>query len=261
MLLDANKIDLMRSGTFEGLVLYYNAIFSDRGWTLPPHLIPVAKALTDPRIDKLMVIIGPGSGKSQFMSIVYPSYALGLDPTQTALGISAGESLITGFIRSAMELIEHSPVYKIVFPSVRPDKEAGWSTERGMFVTGRKPGVPDASYWGAGISSKALPGKHARTIIMDDVHDDENSRTETGREGVLRIYQNTIIGRGDPRGARYIISGRRWHERDLYGVLEAEGDYVTMVLPNERENEKLLFWDITVPDGLICCFNEIQNDA
>ncbi len=251
----------MKTGSFEGLVLFYNSIFSDRGWSLPPHMMPVAKALTDPRIDKLAVIVGPGSGKSEFISVIYPTYILGLDPTQTILGVSAGEALITGFIRSAMEILEHSPVYKMVFPNVRPDKDSGWSTERGMFVTGRKPGIPDASYWGSGISSKALPGKHAQTIILDDPHDDENSRTESGREGVLRIYRNTILGRGDPRGARYIISGRRWAEGDLYGVLETEGDYVVMVLPNERENESMLFWDVSIPEGLICCFNEGESNA
>lgn len=266
-MIDNDKLIIMRSGTWEGLVLFYNTIFSDRGWTLPPHMIPVAQALMDKRIDNLAIIVGPGSTKSTLLSIVYPTYVLGLDPSQTILGISAGEFLITGFMRAAMEIIEFSAPYKAIFPDTRPDKGAGWSTERGMFVTNRKPGISDASYWGAGVSSKALVGKHAKTILMDDLHDSENSRSVTGRETLLEIYRNTIIGRADPSvsktgsdSVRFIIAGRRWHQDDIYGVLEREGNYVVMTLPAERPDSNFLYWDCVIPDGMVCCFNEEKGN-
>lgn len=198
---------------------------------------------------------------SVLISVIYPLYKLALNPDEAILGISAGESLITSFIQTVMEIIDQSPVFKMMFPNVRPDKNMGWSLERGMFVTGRKVGNSNPSYWGSGIASKALVGKHGTLVVLDDIHDDENSRTVGGRDGVLRVYRNTIIGRSDPRGTRFVISGRRWHPDDIYGTLEAEGNHVVMVLPAERPNSELLYWDVTIPDGLVCCFNEGKTDV
>ena len=74
----------------EGFVQYYNLIcYNERGFTMPPHMIPAARMLTDRRITKGMLIVGPGSGKSVTISEIFPSFELGHDPTMTILGISA----------------------------------------------------------------------------------------------------------------------------------------------------------------------------
>jgi hypothetical protein len=242
--------------TAEGLITYYNLICAERGFLMPPHLVPVARALVDRRITNLMVLIGPGSGKSVVLSEVYPSFEVGHDPTSTVLGISAGESLMQGFQRSVMETIEWSPVYKALFPRVRPDKDAGWSTERGMFVTGRELGNPDANFASAGLDSKALTGKHAKIILCDDIHDQENSGSAEQCDKVWARWHNTIIGRADPRGARYIVAGRRWNTEDIYARLMKTGEWVVLELPAERRNTKDLWIDVTIPEDLICCFNE-----
>ena len=145
-----------------------------------------------------------------------------------------------------------------MFPKVRPDKDVGWSSERGMFVTGRMPGNPDPSYAAYGLSSKQLVGKHARTIILDDVHDKENAATPAQREKVRQTYFNTLIGRADPAGSRMIIVGRRWAEDDLYGFLMGLGEFVVLRLPAERAGESLLYWDVFVPDGLQCVFTDAK---
>jgi len=42
----------------------------------------------------------------------------------------------------------------------------------------------------------------------------------------------------------------------LYGHLLQNEDWVTMVLPAIRDNETRLYYDIYIPDGVTCCFNE-----
>lgn len=239
----------------EHLAAFYDSVLFDRGLRLPPHLRPVVAALADQRIGKLMTIIGPGSGKSLLLSVIYSVWELGIDPSQTILGISAGEALMQGFMSAAAQIIEFSPVYQQYFPRTRPDKDVGWSTDRGLFVTGHNPGDPDASYFTAGLSSKSLTGKHGRIILCDDLHDRENSSTSEACGKVASTYYDTILGRADPQGARFIVAGRRWNESDVYGHLQADGDFVTMVLPAERKGERL-YWDVTVPDGLDCIFTE-----
>ena len=242
--------------TAAGLVTFYNAMCADRGFDFPDHLKPVARGLMDDRIPKLMVIIGPGSGKSLLLSTIYPAFRLGNDPKLTIVGVSAGESLMQGFMSAVMEWVESSIMWKAMFPNVKPDKEAGWSTERGMFVTGRAPGDPDASYFCAGLTSSKLTGVHARLLLIDDIHNEENSASAAACEAVRSKYYKTLLGRADPRGCRFVMAGRRWHEEDLYGHLKQAGDWVVMELPAEREGSTDLYWEITIPPGLVCCFND-----
>lgn len=239
-----------------GLAQFYNLMYMDRGIKLPPHLRPVIMALMDERIDKLLIIIGPGSGKSMLLSTCFPAFMLGQDPTLTILAVSAGEALMQGFMSSVMEWIEHAPMWRLLFPKVKPDKGKGWSTERGIFVTGRKPGDSDASYFAAGLSSKALTGKHGRILIGDDLHDQENSASTEACLKVRDSYYRQLMGRADPRGCRFILAGRRWHEEDIYGHLKESGEFVVMELPAIRDGAHDLYWDITIPDGLVCCLNE-----
>lgn len=247
--------------TTEGLFAFYNAIFQERGISCPLHLAPVIKALADTRIRKLMIIIGPGMGKSLLLSVCFPAWLLGIDPTMTILGISGGEQLIQGFMLSVAKIIEWSPIYRAVFPHALPDKAAGWSTERGYFIKGRRLGDPDANYWGAGLDSASLTGKHGRLLILDDIHNKDNSATLLQCEKVVATYYNTLLGRQDPVGARMIIAGRRFHEHDIYGHLQEQGEFVVMSLPAEREGSRRLWFDVTVPDGLECVFTEKSKVA
>jgi len=233
-------------------------MFRDRGITLPPHLRDPARALMDNRIRKLMILIGPGAGKSLMLSVAYPAFTVGHDPTTTILGLSAGEALMQGFQKAVMEWVDTSFQWSQLFPKVKADKEAGWSTERGMYVTGRNPGDPDATYFAAGLTSAALTGKHARVLLIDDIHNKENASSSAACLKVISSYYDTVIGRADPRGARFIMAGRRWRDDDIYAHLakEQSEDWVIMTLPAEREKTDRLYWDVQVPDGLVCCFNE-----
>jgi len=240
---------------------FYNAIQRPRGFQLAPHHLHVCYGLEDKRIRKLMLIAGPGNGKSTITSQIYPALEIGRDPSMTCLAISGAEGLTQGFQTAVSEIIESSEPFKKLFPKVGPDKARGWAMEKGLFVTGRAPGDPDASYKAVGIDSRQLTGLHARTIIMDDLHDDQNSLTdETCAKVVARFYK-TILGRGDPRGARYILSGRRFNRADVYGSLQESGDWVVLRLPAERPKSFELWHDVLVPkleDGspLPCWFSE-----
>ena len=242
--------------TPDGLAAYYNIVNHSRGIKLPPHLVPVCFALMDNRIPNLEVIVGPGGGKSMLLSVIYPTFEIGQDPTMTVLGISAGESLVQGFMKASMDLIDSSPEWKQIFPDVAPDKMKGWSTERGMFVTGHSPGDPDSNYFVGGLTSSSITGKHARTVIGDDLHNKESSTSADACRRVRSDYYKTFLGRADPRGARFILAGRRWHQEDVYGHIAEMGTHVVMVLPAERKQTTELWWDVSLPDGLTCCFND-----
>ncbi len=193
---------------------------------------------------------------SQMLSVIYPTWLIGHDPAMTILGISGGESLMQGFQQAAQRIIESSPAFLASFPNVRPDKNAGWSAERGLFVTGHPSGIPDANYLAAGMNSVYVTGKHSRTLIVDDLHNKENSATAEQCKKVRETYYNTILGRADPMGARIIVAGRRWSTEDIYGSLIESESFVTLRLPFIRDGEKQLYYDVYVPDDIECVFTD-----
>ena len=127
------------------LELFYNLIFNDMNISLPDHLRPVAWALGDKNIANLMVICSPGSGKSFLSGIAYPLWELGLDPNITILGVSGGADLMMKWLQSAMNIIEHNKIYKLLFEKVKPDKDMGWSRTT-AFVKREISGQPNPSY-------------------------------------------------------------------------------------------------------------------
>jgi phage terminase large subunit-like protein len=236
------------------LELYYNIIMSSDNMSLPDHLRPAVWALADPGIDKAMVIISPGSGKSQLVDVVYPTWRLGLAPTTTILGVSSAEGLMTTFIQAAMNIIENNNIYKEVFPNVRPDKDTGWSAGRGIFVTRGLSSLAPPSYSVSGYKSRSIIGKHARELLVDDIHDEDNSANTENISDVEGWYYRTLIGRQDPEGSRFFMTGRRWAEDDLYARLRKSGDWLVMELAAFVEGTDL-YYKTRIPAGMSCCFN------
>lgn len=242
-----------------GLLAFMNAQSHHRGFKVAPHMYAPAMAIMDERIPKVLIIIGPGATKSSMVSIGFPAFKVGQDPTNTFIGISAGESLMQGFQAGVGEIIEQSDIWRHAFPKVRPDYDRGWSTDKGLFVTGRDIGDDNANYSSFGLTSTKLTGVHGKFVVCDDLHNKENTQSSTQVQSVIDSWYKTILGRSDPRGCRYIVTGRRWRGDDIYAHLASTGEFVTLTLPAERTNSKQLYWDVTVPDGLVCCFNESEE--
>ena len=200
---------------------------------------------------------------SNLFDIVYPTWELGHDPTLAILSVSAGERLPQTFLQASMQIIKDDPTFKKYFPDVRPDAGVGWSLERGLYVTGRHRGDENPSYFCAGLGSKALTGLHTRLMILDDLHDEENSNTPESRAVVVGKYYRTLMSRADPRGCRRVAVGRWWAEDDLYQEWRKSGDWVVMELPaTRRGGSRRLWFDVYVPMDpetgrvLQCVFSE-----
>jgi len=95
--------------------------------------------------------------------------------------------------------------------------------------------------------------RHYDVIILDDVVDEENSRTRSQREKLLVWYYKVLLPCLEPEGRLHII-GTRYHYLDLYGHL-IEGEFkkchwIYRAIQQD-ENGKSALWEEKFPLQLL----------
>jgi len=59
--------------------------------------------------------------------------------------------------------------------------------------------------------------------VVDDILDEENTRTPEGRKKVKRWFDTTVLTRRDVRNAKIVVTNTPWHHEDLTYALEEAG--------------------------------------
>jgi hypothetical protein len=124
-------------------------------------------------------------------------------------------------VRSISRYIETSEELHEVFPNLRPG--IPW-TNRSITVE-RTHVLKDPSVAGYGVHGAVL-GARIDLLILDDILDHENTRTEAQRNELLRWYRSTLGGRVTKDG-RIIAVGTAWHPEDLMHILSSMGGWVS----------------------------------
>jgi len=108
-------------------------------------------------------------------------------------------------------------------PTNMNDPSVVWN-EREINVLQRKHHTKESNFTALG-SEGAVVGKHYDVELVDDLVDEENSRTAMLRDRINKFYYKTLDPCLEPpddvehRGERHII-GTRYHPEDLYGHLK-----------------------------------------
>lgn len=163
-------------------------------------------------IQNLMVFMPPGSAKSSYCSVVFPTYAMGKVP---------GTRVILGSYASA-----------IAWKQSRRSRQIAKSDKfRPIFNCGLVHGNQSVEEWGmdngseymAGGILAGMTGNRASILIVDDpVSGREDAESETIRAKTRGAYEDDLMTRLIP-GGKQIIVQTRWHEDDLSGAILPEG--------------------------------------
>ena len=162
-------------------------------------------------IDNLMVFMPPGSAKSSYCSVVFPTYAMGKVP---------GTRIILASYASA-----------IAWKQSRRSRQIAKSEKfQPLFDTGLVHGNQSVEEWGmdngseymAGGLLAGMTGNRASIIIIDDpVSGREDAESDTMRRKTKEAYEDDLMTRLVP-GGKQIIVQTRWHEADLSGGILPE---------------------------------------
>lgn len=155
----------------------------------------------------LVVVEPPRHGKSQQVSIDFPAWFLGRNPTEEIITASYSAELAQDFGGKTREKVD-SEAYKLIFPNVRlkADEQAKghWRVNQG------------GSYMAVGVGGP-ITGRGAKVFSIDDaIKNREEAESEVYRSKIWNWFTSTAFTRLAPQGVM-IVTNTRWHLDDLTG--------------------------------------------
>lgn len=161
---------------------------------------------------RMMVFMPPGSAKSTYASIVFPSRYLGQKPGRKVILASYGDDLARKMGRRARSIIRQARYRGIFDASLTTDSQAA---QEFALTNG-------SEYMACGILG-GVTGNRAHGIIIDDpIKGREQANSETIRSKTFDAYEDDLKTRLIPGGWIVLIQ-TRWHEDDLAGRILPEG--------------------------------------
>ena len=138
--------------------------------------------------------------KTTLLTGYFTSYFIGCHPERTNLFIQDNDVKATKNSKFVADHIAHSNEWKLFFPSVRPDTSMGWGAQ-GYYVKRtdmdygewRRGSELDPTLVGAGYKSSDILGMHPTgLLIIDDIHNYNNTRSQRELNAVLGTWEATI---------------------------------------------------------------------
>jgi hypothetical protein len=182
---------------------------SDFGYEPARHhlfLIEKLEEVIAGKIDRLMVLMPPGSAKSTYSSMILPPFWFKKFPRSSIIGCSHTGELAERFGRKVRNLI------------LAKSHVLGYSLDESNRAASRWETTAGGEYFAAGVGG-AITGRRADLALIDDpVKSREDAESETVREKTWEWYKSDLVTRLKP-DARIILIMTRWHLDDLGGML------------------------------------------
>jgi predicted phage terminase large subunit-like protein len=160
---------------------------------------------------RVMIFAPPGSAKSSYASVVFPSAFLGREPNRRLILASYGDDLARKMGRRTRSIVKQAR-YKAIFNTeLVADSKAA---QEFALTNG-------SEYMACGILS-GVTGNRANGLIIDDpVKGRDQARSEALQQKTWGAYQDDLLTRLTPGGWVALIQ-TRWDANDLAGKILPE---------------------------------------
>ncbi len=190
------------------------------------YLLDALGDVTRGSVDRLMVLMPPGSAKSTYASVLFPAWWFAQHPGSSVIAVSHTHGLAETFSRRVRELM------------LARQGQLGISLNRSERSAAHWRLASGGEYIAAGIRG-AITGRRADLIIIDDpIKSLVEAEGQLHREQIWQWYRSDLTTRLKPNG-RIILIMTRWHEDDLGGTLLANhaADWRVIRLPALAESD------------------------
>jgi len=239
-------VDWAQNDTPDGFAAFYELVF---GVEIPEHayrewIIPLYESRK--RKKGRVIKAFRGSTKTTTLTIGFTAFRIGHEPHKSNLLIQVGDDIAQDNSAAIARIIAENPGWKKVFPNIQPDYAKGWGA--GGYEVKDLSVLPDVwaeknaqrkdpTLVGLGYSSRAIIGKHpSGLLILDDIHDENNTSSEKELSGVLKILNGTIL-KTSVESTWMIAIGTPWVEGDVLDYLENTGEFDVVETPIFRDVE------------------------
>lgn len=183
-------------------------------------MIHCLEQATEGSMRRLIINLPPRHLKSFLVSVAWPAFILGRDPSAKIICVSYSDDLSRDLSRDFRRLIE-SDWYLRVFNKVHINRstENETTTDAG------------GSRYATSIGG-TLTGRGADIIIIDDPIKAEDAQSDHARNRVNSWYGSTLLSRlNDKQRGILVIVMQRLHVNDLTGYASANGAFHHLSLP------------------------------
>lgn len=187
------------------------------------------EAVTDGRINRLLINVPPGSSKSLIVSVLWQAWEWGPKGLRSLryLATAFNEIPVKRDTRKCRDLIL-SQWYRALWPEVELTRTAEMSFANSS--TGAREGIPFGS----------LTSQRGDRLIIDDPHSVKTAESDAERNETTRLFREGATNRlNDQQRSAIVVVMQRLHEADLSGVIKKLGmEYVHLLLPMEFEPDR-----------------------
>jgi len=196
------------------------------------------------------------SGKTTVFSKHFMAFQIGHHPEKLFGVIRINDEKAAETTKGIANTIENDPRWKQIFPNVVPDVDRGWG-EKGYWVIDKNRADtwaqilterPDgATLRGFGWKSGSIIGSRFNgMIIIDDIHDRENTGSAKQVNEVVGFYKDTLQY-CIMQGCWEIWNFTPWLTNDVYAYAESTGAYeineTPVMLKAKEGDEGAQYWE------------------
>lgn len=179
-------------------------------------IIDKLEAVERGEIPRLMILMGPGTAKSTYATVAFPTWYIGRGRNRHIGSLSYGDVLCRQFGAKCLQLAA-SEEYEKIFGARMPSRRAAaleWTLPTG------------STYFGSGILG-GVTGRRLHGVVIDDpIKGRESADSKIIRDKTWEAYKADVRTRLIPGGFIVLIL-TRWHEDDPAG----------RILPEKYEGE------------------------
>lgn len=184
------------------------------------------EAITEGRINRLLINVPPGSSKSMLVSVLWPAWEWGPCGKRSLryLTTSFAEDSVKRDTRKHRDLTA-SEWYRMLWPEVVLVRSGEISFANAD--TGTREGTPFGS----------LTAKRGDRLIIDDPHSTKTAESDAERASTVRQFREGATNRlNDQARSAIVVVMQRLHEQDVAGTIIKLGmGYEHLCLPMEYE--------------------------
>jgi hypothetical protein len=200
-----------------------------------------------------------GATKSTIWTIGFATYVLAKQPTDSVLIVQKSDTAAGKTSSSVASIIEENAGWKEMYPHLVPDKSKRWAFEGYEIMDSSVPypewrqkvldvHPKDNSFVAYGWSNGGIVGMHPSWMFVDDILDEENTRSKREMGAVSSTMKGNVLqtlnrppewdNTKNYKEPCAVFSYTPWYEDDFYAYIEATGAYHIMETPLIQESDK-----------------------